>query len=125
MRKNISAKKSASKTYEGADASNITSLQELRRTCLACLLWENQFYENGVDAQKRVVELCTKVSVEDLHELILECSEKQKLRHMPLKLIVELLKKPKNNAKFLIPIVCKRPDQMTELLSLYWGDDAS
>ncbi|HWY79233.1 MAG TPA: TROVE domain-containing protein [Candidatus Sulfotelmatobacter sp.] len=113
--------KSAKKTtYEGAPASSITPIQELRRTCLACLLWENHFYENGEDSQKRVEELCTKVSVDELKNLIIECFEKQKLRHMPLKLIVELLKKPNNQAKYLISRVCTRPDQMTELLSLYW-----
>lgn len=110
------------KTYEGAKASNLTPIQELQRSVMACLLWEDGFYENGIDAQKRIAELCQRVKADELRDLIQEVFDKQKLRHMPLKLICELLKKEDNQAKYLISKVCTRPDQMTELLSLYWKD---
>jgi len=35
------------RTYEGAPAVPITDEQALRRSVLACMLWENEFYEDG------------------------------------------------------------------------------
>lgn len=119
MRTNVQTKPT---TYNGAPAAKLSPIEELKRSVLTCLLWEDGYYENGVDVQERVKELCKKVSVQELTEVIKECHEKQKLRHMPLKLLVELLKKDNNRAKHLVSKICSRPDQMTELLSLYWKD---
>ncbi len=33
-------------THEGAPAHNLASEFQLRRSVLACLLWESQFYED-------------------------------------------------------------------------------
>jgi 60 kDa SS-A/Ro ribonucleoprotein len=38
------------RTHEGAPARNISPELQLRRSVLACLLWESQFYEDGADA---------------------------------------------------------------------------
>jgi hypothetical protein len=37
------------RTHEGAPASHISPELQLRRSVLACLLWESQFYEDGAD----------------------------------------------------------------------------
>ena len=44
------------RTHEGAPARNISSELQLRRSVLACLLWESQFYEDGVEIAGRIAE---------------------------------------------------------------------
>src|SRR5215470_497269 len=39
----------ALRTHEGAPARHISPELQLRRSVLACLLWESQFYEDGVE----------------------------------------------------------------------------
>ena len=41
------------RTHEGARARAITPEQELRRSVMACMLWEKQFYEGGVAPRMR------------------------------------------------------------------------
>ncbi len=49
------------RTHEGAPAVAITPEQALRRSVLACMLWENEFYESGVAIAGRIRELVPKV----------------------------------------------------------------
>jgi hypothetical protein len=42
------------RTHEGAPARNLTPEFQLRRSVLACLLWESQFYEGGIEIAGRV-----------------------------------------------------------------------
>ena len=37
------------RTHENAPAVPLSPNQELQRTVMACLLWENTFYESGAD----------------------------------------------------------------------------
>ena len=39
-------------THEGARARRFTPEQELRRSLMNCLLWEDQFYEDGVSHRR-------------------------------------------------------------------------
>ena len=48
-------------THEGGRAVNLTPEQELRRSVLACLLWENSFYESGESIADRIIGLSNKV----------------------------------------------------------------
>ena len=52
------------KTHEAAPARKISAELQLRRSVLACLLWENQFYEDGVEIAGRIAELVPKVEAE-------------------------------------------------------------
>jgi 60 kDa SS-A/Ro ribonucleoprotein len=45
------------RTHEGAVAPKIDAKRELRRTVMACLLWEDTFYESGNDIAKRIADL--------------------------------------------------------------------
>src|SRR5687767_489907 len=63
-------------THEGAPAKRITAEQELRRTALACLLWEDSFYESGVSIAERLVDLCLKVTPESLEIGRASCRER-------------------------------------------------
>ena len=42
------------RTHEGAPARNISTELQLRRSVMACLLWESQFYEDGVEIAGRI-----------------------------------------------------------------------
>ena len=42
------------RTHEGAPAATITPEQALRRSVLACMLWEGEFYEDGVEIAGRI-----------------------------------------------------------------------
>lgn len=124
MKTNVKAEKPPIYTHEGAKSSHVSPLAQLRRSVMACMLWEDNFYEDGKQIVDRIGELCAKVSRHDIFLLAQESHQKGYLRHVPLKLIVEGLKRPKDGIpdKDIIQIVCNRPDQMTELLSIYWKD---
>lgn len=110
-------------THEGARASVIKPIDELRRTVLACLLWESGFYESGeavVDRIKRLVPLC---KPHEVAELAIEAREKQRLRHAPLLLVRELARSPSRFA--VAETLCRviqRADELAEFLALYWSE---
>lgn len=106
-------------THEGGPSTNIPPLAQLRRLTMACMLWEDTFYVDGKTVADQIAEVCTKVKAQDIVDLAVEIHQKGLLRHIPLFLIVEALKK-KAKCIDAIDIICNRPDQMTELLTLYW-----
>jgi hypothetical protein len=110
-------------THEGAKAGKINSYQELRRTVLACMLWENQFYESGESIADRVSKLVKKVKPEALASLAIEARTTYKLRHMPLLLARELARNAKGKiVSQTIASVIRRADELTEFLAIYWKD---
>jgi hypothetical protein len=115
-------------THEGGKAVEVNPYERLKRTVLACMLFEDNFYEDGVKAVDRIIELCAKCSSDQIIDLALKASQKYHLRHIPLQLIVEALKKRDyGNNTFSISLcieeICKRPDQCTDLLALYWKSE--
>lgn len=111
-------------THEGASSTKVSAYDALRRSVMSCMLWEDNFYEDGKQIVDRISDLCQKVSRNQIMLLAQESHTAGFLRHVPLKLIVEGLKKPSDGIRDsdIISLVCSRPDQMTELLSLYWKD---
>ena len=49
-------------THEGAKARAFTPAEELRRSVLNCLLWEDQFYEDGQSIAARIRRSCPRWS---------------------------------------------------------------
>ncbi len=78
------------RTHEGAPARHISAELQLRRSVLACMLWEDQFYEDGVAIAGRIREMVAKVPAEKVAALAVEAREKMKLRHAPLMLVREM-----------------------------------
>jgi hypothetical protein len=111
-------------THEGGKAVEITPYQRLKRTVLACMLFEDNFYEDGVAVVDRIKELCSRCNCEDILKLAFDATHLYHLRHVPLQLIVEALKSPNIclNAHGYIDCIITRPDMMTDLLALYWKD---
>src|ERR1700753_2380715 len=80
----------AVRTHEGAPAKAITAEQALRRSVLTCMLWEDEFYEDGVQIAGRIRELVPKVDAAKVAALAIEAREAMKLRHAPLLLVREM-----------------------------------
>lgn len=114
------------KTHEGAQAARTNIEQALRRSVMACMLWESEFYEDGQEIGKRIVTLAAALPFEKVAAIALEAREKMKLRHVPLWLTVALLKAKHQGRKVgdLVAAVCQRADEPAELLSMYWKDQA-
>lgn len=109
------------KTAGGAPAfPHLSPLQQLRRSVLACLLWEDGFYESGQTIGDRIVSLSAQVKPDDLAALAIEARSEQNLRHVPLLLAVELAKHGGSQVAPTIQAVIQRADELSEFLTLYW-----
>src|ERR1700731_3621469 len=85
-------------THEGAPARHISAEQELRRSVLACMLWENEFYEDGVQIAGRIRELVPGVEAPKVAALAIEAREAMKLPHVPLLLVREMARPPSHRS---------------------------
>ena len=111
-------------THEGARARRFTPEAELRRSLMNCLLWEDQFYEDGVSIAERMAKLVLAVAPETAAALAVEAREVMNLRHAPLLIVREMARYPSHRglvAETLARII-QRPDEMAELLAIYWAD---
>jgi len=121
MKTNVSRSMATLQTHEGGPARVLDAASELRRALMACLLFEDTFYENGVEIAQRIHDLSTKVPVADVAALAVEARTVQGLRHAPLWLALGLIKRGAT-LRDLLPQIMKRPDDMTEFLAMYWKD---
>lgn len=120
MRLNV-APRSPYLTFEGAAAVPPKNpLAELRRAVSACLLWENQFYENGEDIADRIASLVALVDPVVVAALAIEARTQMKLRHAPLWLIAGLVKAGKGPGAETYASVINRADEMGELIAMHW-----
>lgn len=111
------------RTHEGAPSPILSATRELRRTVMANMLFEDTFYESGEDAASRIRALIKKVKFEDAAQIAIDAREKMKLRHVPLLLTRELLRNHSGRkVGDLVARVIQRPDELGELLALYWKD---
>lgn len=122
-------------THERGRAVRQTPEIELERAVATCLLFEPTFYEKGEAIAERIAELSKQVSVPFLSALAVKARTDYKLRHVPLWLCVQLIArgrelKPNPGLGGVTPgivaatieTVIQRPDELAELLSLYWRD---
>ncbi|MGA7318758.1 MAG: TROVE domain-containing protein [Silvibacterium sp.] len=111
-------------THEGAPAVLVSAEAQLRRSVLACMLWEDQFYENGVSIADRIAALVPRVEVEKVAALAVEAREQMKLRHAPLLLVREMARYATHRglvAETLARVI-QRADELAEFLAIYWKD---
>src|SRR5215475_617838 len=109
------------RTHEGAVAQRVSPKQELRRTVLTCLLWEDTFYEKGNDMAKRIAELVERNKPEDVAALACEARDKMQLRHVPLFLTRELARRKGAGPLVAETLerVIQRADELSEFAALY------
>ncbi|PYV61677.1 MAG: TROVE domain-containing protein [Acidobacteria bacterium] len=114
----------APRTHEGALARHVSPELQLRRSVLACLLWESQFYEDGVEIAGRIAELVPKVAAEKVAALAVEAREQMKLRHAPLLLVREMARHNTHRAPVseTLARVIQRADELAEFVAIYWKD---
>src|SRR5579864_4257386 len=114
----------APRTHEGAPARNISPELQLRRSVLACLLWESQFYEDGVEIAGRIAELVPKVAADKVAALAVEARGKMKLRHAPLLLVREMARHATHRRLVADTLahVIRRADELAEFVAIYWKD---
>jgi len=123
-RLNVLNLKFGPRTHEGAPARKISTELQLRRSVLACLLWESQFYEDGVEIAGRIAELVPKVAAEKVAALTVEAREQMKLRHVPLLLVREMARHKTHRALVseTLARVIQRADELAEFVAIYWKD---
>jgi 60 kDa SS-A/Ro ribonucleoprotein len=112
------------RTHEGAPARQISHELRLRRSVLACLLWEKQFYEDGVEIAGRITALVPKVAAEKVAALAVEARTQMKLRHAPLLLVREMARHQTHRALVADTLanVIQRADELSEFVAIYWED---
>jgi hypothetical protein len=121
MRLNVLIRKFA-RTHEGARAvATLSAEQQLRRTVMSCLLWEDQFYEDGQSIAERIVQAAERVTPHALAAMAIEAREVFNLRHAPL-LLLEVLSRTGQGDKLVADTVCRviqRADELGELVALH------
>jgi len=117
----LNTKPAAVLTHEGGQAARyIPPVAQLRRTVLACLLWEKEFYEDGKSIADRIMEYAKQVSMEVLIGLAREARKDFNLRHVPLLLLCALAKYHTGaGVSTTIASVISRADELTEFLAIY------
>jgi 60 kDa SS-A/Ro ribonucleoprotein len=105
-------------------ARHISPELQLRRSVLACLPWEGQFYEDGVEIAGRIAELVPKVAAEKVAALAVEARQQMKLRHAPLLLVREMARHATHRALVAETLACviQRADDLSEFVAIYWKD---
>lgn len=121
MRTNRAVKREPIVTYEGGRAVHITAEQQMRRSVLSCLLFESEFYEDGVAIADRIRDHAAAVSPSVLAALAIEARSKFNLRHIPLYLTSLLAQHARGSSLVsdTIPQVIRRADELSEFLAIY------
>lgn len=107
-------------THEGAPAKFISPEMQLRRSVLSCLLWEKEFYEDGKDIASRILETAANVDAATVSALAVEARNIHGLRHVPLLLLTDLIRRGGAGVADAIADTIRRADEMAELVSIYW-----
>jgi hypothetical protein len=102
----------------------LTPEAALRRSVLACMLWENEFYESGETIATRIRTLVPQVAPATVAELAVEARTAMKLRHAPLLLVREMARYATHRALVAETLarVIQRADELAEFLAIYWAD---
>lgn len=112
-------------TAEGGRAVHINPVQQLRRLCLTTMLWEDAYYIDGKSVTDAIMEHAAIVPPEMIASLAVEARNQQKLRHLPLFLVRELIRhkdKPAGIVADTLAQVIQRPDELGEFLAIYWKE---
>ena len=121
-RTNLARSRTTLRTHEGAPAKRIGSEAQLRRSVMACLLWESTFYEDGVSIADRIAEGVRAVSQETAADLAIEAREQMHLRHAPLLIVREMARRGGREVGDTLAHVIQRADELSEFVAMYWKD---
>jgi 60 kDa SS-A/Ro ribonucleoprotein len=122
MKTNVALKRAPMFTHEGAPAAHINAEAQLRRSVMACMLWEDGFYESGQGIADRIRALVPQVRPDFAAACAYHARTAMKLRHVPLLIVREMARLPEHKklvGKLLCDVI-QRPDEITEFCSIYW-----
>ncbi len=121
---NAKTKAPVKRTHGGAKASIVSSEEQLRRSVMACMLWEDSFYETGETIAARIAGLIKQVEPSKVAQIAIEARTSQKLRHVPLLIAREMARLPNHKGLVgkLLPEIIQRADELSEFLAIYWKD---
>lgn len=112
------------RTHEGAPAYAVDAEQQLRRSVMACLLWESEFYESGATIATRIGSLVPQVAPEKVAAKAIEARSRMHLRHVPLLLVREMARHAshRKHVRATLARVIQRADELAEFMAIYWKD---
>lgn len=127
MRTNTKTIQPAIQTHEGGRAVRDSNLAMLKRTVLACMLFEKTFYEDGLSVADRIKTLVPLCEPNAVSALAIEARTKHNLRHVSLLIARELARDaercPEGLVAFTVKNVIQRADELSEFLAMYWNGD--
>ena len=112
------------RTHEGGRAKRINAELQLRRSVMACMLWEKTFYESGEDIATRIANLIPLVKPEIVSQIAKDARNEMHLRHVPLlvtRYMANIISHKSLVANTLAEII-QRPDELAEFVAIYWKD---
>jgi len=121
----MNKRKESLRTHEGAKAKRINPEMQLRRSVLACMLWEKSFYEDGIDIAERIIDTVPHVDPKKTKDIAIQARNDMKLRHAPL-LIARAMAQHTKHKKYVaetLENIIQRPDELPEFLSIYWREN--
>ena len=122
-RVNVAANRPQIVTHEGGRATKANPVEQLRRSVLSCMLWEDGFYEGGVEIAKRIEEEVGMVSAETAAVIARLARTDYKLRHAPLWVTLAMCRKGGEHRRMVadtLAAVIQRPDELAEFMAMYW-----
>lgn len=109
-------------THGGVPAygeQTLTPLQQLRRSVMSCMLWEDEFYEDGEDIAQRIARLVAQTTPEEASAVAIKAREDGNLRHAPLWVTAAMAKHHKGAiVGDTVARVVQRADELAEMVSL-------
>lgn len=120
-RLNVKASFAHVQTHGGVQAyPHLKPIEQLRRSVLSCLLWEDEFYEGGQTIADRIQATADLVTPQELAALTIEARSVHNLRHVPLLLLKALAKRGGRIVGDTIAETIQRADELSEFLTVYW-----
>lgn len=113
--------KNATLTAGGSQAvPRLNPVAQLRRLVMSCLLWEDEFYVDGVTIAQAITDAAKKVDTKSLADITVATRVEQHLRHVPLLLACELATRGGPMVSDTLNAILLRADELSEFLTLYW-----
>lgn len=106
-------------THEGGMASRISAAEQLQRSVMSTMLWEDGFYEDGEAIADRIMRLTKQSGADAAEQIMLVAKNESKLRHAPLLMAVAMAEAGWLNKEHVDAVV-DRADSLAELLAIYW-----
>jgi hypothetical protein len=108
-------------THEGAPAARMNDEQALRRSVMSCLLWEDEFYEDGEEISARIVRLAKTLPPWTVSYMACQAREQGNLRHVPLLLLSVIAETGRGHREVadVVERVIQRADELTEFLAIH------